>query len=77
MEAEHPLYGKHGDPPISPEQWWTELIRRCIKEAGATEAELKNCQAETSRALLQRFESEHGYVDFPETLKACTSIHRL
>jgi hypothetical protein len=38
MDVEYPLYGKRGDPPISPEQWWTELIRRCVKEAGADQA---------------------------------------
>jgi hypothetical protein len=38
MDLEYPLYGKRGNPPISPEQWWTELIRRCVKEAGADQA---------------------------------------
>jgi hypothetical protein len=38
MSEKYPLYGKHGEPPISPEAWWTELIRRCIKEAGASNA---------------------------------------
>jgi len=38
MDIEYPLYGKRGNPPISPEQWWTELIRRCVKEAGADQA---------------------------------------
>lgn len=35
MEAAHPMYGKFSDPPLTPAQWWTELIRRCMVHAGA------------------------------------------
>jgi hypothetical protein len=36
MEKIWPLYGKLSNPPLSPEQWWTELIQRCMKHAGAS-----------------------------------------
>lgn len=69
MDAEYPLYGKHATPPISPEVWWSELIRRCITEAGASEAEVERCKEAASTALLRRFESDEGYIDFPETIQ--------
>lgn len=37
MDLEYPLYGKLSTPPISPEEWWTKLITRCLKEAGASD----------------------------------------
>ena len=37
MDKEYPLYGKLATPAISPEEWWSELIRRCLKEAGASD----------------------------------------
>lgn len=37
MEARWPVYGKHSTPALSPEQWWTELIKQCMLEAGAAE----------------------------------------
>jgi hypothetical protein len=37
MEVRWPVYGKHSKPALSPEQWWTELIKQCMLEAGAAE----------------------------------------
>ena len=35
MDKTWPLYGKHSDPPLSPEEWWTEVIKRTMLHAGA------------------------------------------
>jgi hypothetical protein len=92
MDAEYPLYGKHARPRLSPEQWWTELIRRCFKAAGADDAgriraifadehakipELDRFGKKASSALLDRFESDQGYRDFPETIETRMSRRQI
>lgn len=37
MNATYPLYGKHSTPPLTPESWWTQLIVKCMRHAGAGE----------------------------------------
>lgn len=37
MNAKFPVYGKHSDPPLSPESWWGEIITRCMRHAGVSE----------------------------------------
>lgn len=63
-----PIYGKHHSPPLTPGDWWTQLIEKCMAHAGAGEAELKTAMRTLGPALLDRFESERGYRNFPETL---------
>lgn len=38
MESAWPLYGKHANPPLTPEQWWTEVITRTMLHAGAAQS---------------------------------------
>ena len=48
MDSTFPLYGKRAQPPIQPEEWWTQLIRLNMIHAGASEA------GESSSRLLLR-----------------------
>jgi hypothetical protein len=37
VSNDFPLYGKKAKPyAMSPEEWWTRLIRSCIEHAGAS-----------------------------------------
>lgn len=74
LNAIHPLYGKHSTPPLTPEAWWTSLIRRCMIHAGASEDALSARGDDLGKALLARFESEKGYRDFSDTLSTCGYI---
>ncbi|GMK56478.1 hypothetical protein CspeluHIS016_0303180 [Cutaneotrichosporon spelunceum] len=71
MNAIHPVYGKHSTPPLTPEGWWTDLIHRCMAHAGASESNLDRVGPGLAHAILERFESSEGYIDFPETLDVC------
>ena len=71
INAKHHLYGKHSSPPITPEQWWSELIQRCIVNAGAEETDVERAMSTLGPSLLSRFESEKGYKLFPETAECC------
>ena len=74
MDAAFPLYGKHASPPLTPGEWWTRLIHKCMAHAGASERELAECGERMSASLLARFESQAGYSNFPETLDTCESL---
>lgn len=79
MDKTWPMYGKHADPPLTPEKWWTELIRRSIVNAGAEPSLVDHALPRLGPSLLKRFESEAGYRNFPETLdtRACVSSMRV
>lgn len=68
MNVVYPLYGKHSTPPLTPEAWWSDLIRRCMLHAGASEADLAAQGDKLTRSLLARFESDKGYRAFSDTL---------
>lgn len=36
INAQHPLYGNHSQPPLKPEEWWTKVIHQTILHAGAS-----------------------------------------
>ncbi|ORX40875.1 HAD-like domain-containing protein [Kockovaella imperatae] len=71
-----PLYGKHTDPPTAPEDWWAELIRRCMVHAGGDEQEVLQVMPRLGPALLERFESDEGYEPFPEALTTLVRLRR-
>ncbi|KAK1923298.1 HAD-like domain-containing protein [Papiliotrema laurentii] len=77
MDKTWPMYGKHADPPLMPEKWWTELIRRCIVNAGAEPSLVDHALPRLGPSLLKRFESEAGYRNFPETLDTLDELGRL
>lgn len=37
MNTKFPVYGKHNDPPLSPESWWGEIITGCMRHAGVSD----------------------------------------
>jgi hypothetical protein len=47
--------------------------QRSITEHRIDMAELDRFGRQASEALLKRFESDHGYVEFPETIETCMS----
>ncbi|BEJ13462.1 hypothetical protein CspHIS471_0306360 [Cutaneotrichosporon sp. HIS471] len=77
MNAIHPVYGKHSNPPLTPEGWWTDLIHKCMAHAGASERDLDMVGPTLAHSILQRFESTEGYIDFPETLDVLRGLREL
>ncbi|KAK4689654.1 hypothetical protein P7C73_g447, partial [Tremellales sp. Uapishka_1] len=77
INSAHPLYGKHSSPPLSPEEWWTSLIRECMIKAGAERSQIETGMNKLGPALLARFESEKGYRNFPETIAVLEELKRL
>ncbi|KAL7420930.1 hypothetical protein Q5752_004884 [Cryptotrichosporon argae] len=77
MSRVHPLYGKHSAPPLSPADWWSGLIRRCMLHAGTAEADVERVGDALVGSLLGRFESDVGYVDFPETLASLSTLRAM
>ncbi|BEI82632.1 hypothetical protein CcaverHIS002_0305000 [Cutaneotrichosporon cavernicola] len=51
MNAIHPVYGKHSNPPLTPEGWWTDLIHKCMAHAGASERDLDRETLDVLRGL--------------------------
>jgi hypothetical protein len=43
MEKTWPLYGRHSEPPLTPEEWWLEVIRKCLLHAGAEQSGEYTC----------------------------------
>ncbi|RSH87113.1 hypothetical protein EHS25_003602 [Saitozyma podzolica] len=76
MERQFPLYGKLAKPPVSPEAWWAELIRRCMLHAGASQSDVDTATG-LGESLLTRFESDHGYRDFDDTLRCLQALKDL
>ncbi|OCF35974.1 hypothetical protein I317_00497 [Kwoniella heveanensis CBS 569] len=77
VNAGWPLYGKHSEPPLSPEQWWTKIIYQTLKHAGASSQELELKMETIGPSLMRRFESEEGYHNFPETIATLTTLKDL
>jgi hypothetical protein len=69
MNEQYPLYGKH--IALDPKEWWIRIIRECVLQAGADEPQVERVIHELGPRLLERFESEEGYRNFPETLTCC------
>jgi hypothetical protein len=69
MNEQYPLYGKHTG--LDPKEWWIRIIRECVLQAGANESQVEGVMHKLGPRLLERFESEEGYRNFPETLSCC------
>jgi hypothetical protein len=74
MEKTYPLYGKHSDPSLSPEEWWTMLIRHCLVNGGADSSAAERAMGSLGPRLLERFESKEGYVEFADTFNTRESF---
>ncbi|WVO12698.1 hypothetical protein L204_100304 [Cryptococcus depauperatus] len=72
-----PFYGKHANPPLSPEEWWTKIIYETLLKAGAPPNELSQKIHIIAPALMSRFENGIGYKDFPETISCLYELRRL
>ncbi|WWC92549.1 uncharacterized protein L201_007508 [Kwoniella dendrophila CBS 6074] len=77
IDVKWPLYGKHSNPALTPEEWWTKIIRQTLLEAGGDANELDDKMGNIGPALMGRFESDKGYINFPETIKCLDSLRRL
>ncbi|WVR08792.1 hypothetical protein IAU60_005850 [Kwoniella sp. DSM 27419] len=77
IDAQWSLYGKHSDPALTPEQWWTKIIHQTLRHAGAADTELRDKMPSIGPALMSRFESDRGYRTFPETLQCLKTLKDL
>jgi len=59
--ASHPLYGRMARPAIDPTQWWSEVIRTTMIEAGVRPLELFSVLPSLQQQLVQRFRGLEGY----------------
>ncbi|WVQ86281.1 hypothetical protein IAT38_008449 [Cryptococcus sp. DSM 104549] len=74
VDAKWPLYGKHSDPPLSPEEWWVKIIHETLSQAGASDKELGDRMKVIGPSLLARFESDAGYRNFSETISCLQAL---
>ena len=87
MNSTWRVYGKHSDPPLIPEDWWLEVIKRTMRHAGAAAegfwvhllarsidvySAVDEAIPKLGPALLERFESDEGYRNFTDTIPCCT-----
>ncbi|WWC65006.1 uncharacterized protein I303_107620 [Kwoniella dejecticola CBS 10117] len=77
VDAKWPLYGKHSNPALTPEEWWTKIIYETLLEAGADRTELDDKIGKIGPALMSRFESDEGYRNFPETIECLKDLRQM
>ncbi|KAK8850741.1 hypothetical protein IAR55_004661 [Kwoniella newhampshirensis] len=77
VDGQWPLYGKHSDPFLSPEEWWTKIIYQTLSFAGGSKAELERNMSTIGPSLLARFETDVGYHNFPETISCLKTFREL
>ncbi|WVQ63476.1 uncharacterized protein L199_001629 [Kwoniella botswanensis] len=77
VDSKWPLYGKHTEPALTPEEWWTKIIHQTLLEAGAPKDDLDQKISVIGPALMNRFESDKGYRNFPETLETLSQLREL
>ncbi|GAA5914685.1 hypothetical protein JCM6882_003601 [Rhodosporidiobolus microsporus] len=74
---QHPLYGKHSEPPMQPEAWWRGVIQETFRNAGAAENDYAKVKDDLSTALLHRFHGRAGYALHCDVLPFLSALRSL
>ncbi|KAI5479650.1 glycosyltransferase family 2 protein [Pseudohyphozyma bogoriensis] len=77
MAKSKPLYGKLGDPPMSPTQWWSAVIHDTFINAGVAKSALDAIEPTFSKTLVERFWSREGYALHNDVLPALEPLQKV
>ncbi|GAA6062611.1 hypothetical protein JCM10212_002205 [Sporobolomyces blumeae] len=75
--AEHPLYGKHSNPPLRSTEWWQGVIQDTFRFAGVPQEELEPVQDSLAQTLVRRFWGQEAYALHDEVPSFLRSLERL
>lgn len=72
-----PEWGRRQSPPMTPEEWWLQMIRSTMVGSGIKEEAVDATMPILGPTLLRRFESREGYRSFDDVIPALTALKEM